>query len=186
MTRPRLKCSLGRFSTRNHEFSIIIFVRKTIKRKRIFKINSKLLAESKTLQFRVNNISPEIEKQLNIGIFQFDDYIAFYINLTAYEQYLESQGSMNLIRISDSQYPMWKTVFWSLPKVLTDKIVFVISKYQLEELIRTMIPVNSQRTVELIWLSFHMKLNVGAAGLHLIRWLSIIIDSFSCALMRKS
>ena len=51
----------------------------------------------------MNNISPEIEKQLNIGIFQFDDYIAFYINLTAYEQYLESQGSMNLIRISDSQ-----------------------------------------------------------------------------------
>ena len=106
MTQSRPKCSLGRFSTRNHEFSIIIFVRKTIKRKRIFKINSKLLAESKTLQFRVNNISPEIEKQLNIGIFQFDDYIAFYINLTAYEQYLESQGSMNLIRISDSQYPM--------------------------------------------------------------------------------
>ena len=105
MTRLRPKCSLGRFSTQNHEFSLIIFVRKTIKRKRIFKINSKLLAESKTLQFRVNNISPEIEKQLNIGIFQFDDYIAFYINLTAYEQYLESQGSVNLIRISYSQYP---------------------------------------------------------------------------------
>ena len=71
---------------------------KTILRKRIFKINSKLLAESKTLQFKVNNISPELEKELNIGIFQLDDYIAFYINLTAYGHYVESVNRTNRIR----------------------------------------------------------------------------------------
>ena len=50
------------------------------------------MADSKGLQFRVNNLNETLEKDLNIGIFQFDDYIAFYINLTAYEEYVNSQG----------------------------------------------------------------------------------------------
>ena len=52
------------------------------------------MADSKGLQFRVNNLNETLEKDLNIGIFQFDDYIAFYINLTAYEEYVNSQGSI--------------------------------------------------------------------------------------------
>ena len=51
------------------------------------------MADSKSLQFKIANIDKELEKDLNIGIFQFDDYMAFYINLTAYEDYLNSKGS---------------------------------------------------------------------------------------------
>ena len=68
-------------------------VKKIIWRKRIFKINSNLMANSKGLQFKIANIDKELEKDLNIGIFQFGDYMAFYINLTAYEDYLNSKGS---------------------------------------------------------------------------------------------
>ena len=51
------------------------------------------MADSNSLQFKVANLDPQLEKDLNIGIFQFDDYIAFYINLTAYADYVNSQGS---------------------------------------------------------------------------------------------
>ena len=56
------------------------------------------MTDSKSLQFKVANLDPELEKDLNIGIFQFEDYIAFYINLTAYEDYMNSQGSTSLFR----------------------------------------------------------------------------------------
>ena len=63
------------------------------------------MADSKSLQFKVANLDPELEKNLNIGIFQFDDYIAFYINLTAYEDYMNSQGSTYLFR---SDFRPWR------------------------------------------------------------------------------
>ena len=66
---------------------------KTIERKRIFKINSDLLKDSEKLEFKVKN--QEIEKKLNLGIFQFEDYLAFYINLTAYGEQINSQESTN-------------------------------------------------------------------------------------------
>ena len=56
------------------------------------------MADSKSLQFKVANLDPDLEKDLNIGIFQFDDYIAFYINLTAYADYVNSQGSTSVRR----------------------------------------------------------------------------------------
>ena len=74
----------------------------------------------------------------------------------------------------------------NMSKVSIEQIVFVISKYQLEGVMLTMIPVKSKRIVELIWSFSHMKLNVEAADLHLIQQLSIITDSFSCGLMKKS
>merc|ERR1712003_468198 len=60
-------------------------------RKRIFKINSNLLKNSKTLEFKIKD--PEIEKKFNIGIFQFEDYLAFYINFTAYNEHINSRES---------------------------------------------------------------------------------------------
>ena len=51
------------------------------------------MKDSKTLEFKINN--PEIEKKFNIGIFQFEDYLAFYINLTAYDEHTNSQESTN-------------------------------------------------------------------------------------------
>ena len=55
------------------------------------------MANSKGLQFKIANIDKELEKDLNIGIFQFEDYMAFYINLTAYEEYLKSKGSTDVL-----------------------------------------------------------------------------------------
>ena len=55
------------------------------------------MADSESLQFKIANIDKELEKDLNIGIFQFEDYMAFYINLTAYEEYLNSKGSTNVL-----------------------------------------------------------------------------------------
>ena len=52
------------------------------------------MANSKLLQFRVNNLNETLEKNLNIGIFQYDDYLAFYINITAYEEYVNSKGTI--------------------------------------------------------------------------------------------
>ena len=52
------------------------------------------MANSKLLQFRVNNLNETLEKNLNIGIFQYDDYLAFYINITAYEEYVNSKGNI--------------------------------------------------------------------------------------------
>jgi len=51
------------------------------------------LKDSEKLEFKIKN--QEIEKQLNIGIFQFEDYLAFYINLTAYGELINSQESTN-------------------------------------------------------------------------------------------
>ena len=56
-------------------------------RQRILKINSNLLSESKMLQFKINSNNQELEKKLNIGLFRLDDYLAFYMNLTAYKEY---------------------------------------------------------------------------------------------------
>ena len=58
-------------------------------RQRILKINSVLLSESETLQFKINSKNRELEKKLNIGLFRLDDYLAFYMNLTAYEEYVD-------------------------------------------------------------------------------------------------
>ena len=63
-------------------------------RKQILKIDSDLMANSKRLQFRVNNLNETLEKDLNIGIFQYDDYLAFYINLTAYEEYVNRKWAI--------------------------------------------------------------------------------------------
>ena len=52
---------------------------------------------TKTLEFKVSNT--EIEEKFNIGIFQFEDYLAFYINLTAYDEHNNSQESTNHIGI---------------------------------------------------------------------------------------
>ena len=49
------------------------------------------MKNSKTLEFKIKD--PEIEKKFNIGIFQFEDYLAFYINLTAYGEQITSQES---------------------------------------------------------------------------------------------
>ena len=51
------------------------------------------MKDSEKLEFKVKN--QEIEKKLNIGIFQFEDYLAFYINLTAYDEHINSQESTN-------------------------------------------------------------------------------------------
>ena len=51
------------------------------------------MKDSEKLEFKVKN--QEIEKKLNIGIFQFEDYLAFYINLTAYGEQINSQESTN-------------------------------------------------------------------------------------------
>ena len=45
------------------------------------------------LQFKINSNNRELEKKLNIGLFRIDDYLAFYMNLTAYEEYVDCQGS---------------------------------------------------------------------------------------------
>ena len=71
---------------------VLNHIRKLL-RKRILKINSKLLSESKMLQFKINSNNRELEKKLNIGLFRLDDYLAFYMNLTAYEEYVDCQGS---------------------------------------------------------------------------------------------
>ena len=51
------------------------------------------MKDSEKLEFKVKN--QEIEKKLNLGIFQFEDYLAFYINLTAYGEQITSQESTN-------------------------------------------------------------------------------------------
>ena len=45
------------------------------------------------MEFKIKN--PEIETKFNIGIFQFEDYLAFYINLTAYNEHINSRESTN-------------------------------------------------------------------------------------------
>ena len=45
------------------------------------------------LQFKINSINRELEKELNIGLFRLDDYLAFYMNLTAYKEYNDGLAS---------------------------------------------------------------------------------------------
>ena len=45
------------------------------------------------LQFKINSNNRELEKKLNIGLFRLDDYLAFYMNLTAYKEYVDCRGS---------------------------------------------------------------------------------------------
>ena len=73
-------------------YKVLNQIRKLL-RQRILKINSNLLSESKMLQFKINSNNQELEKKLNIGLFRLDDYLAFYMNLTAYEEYVDCQGS---------------------------------------------------------------------------------------------
>ena len=48
------------------------------------------------LQFKINSNNRELEKELNIGLFRVDDYLAFYMNLTAYKEYNDGR----VLRIS--------------------------------------------------------------------------------------
>ena len=145
------------------------------------------MADSKGLQLRVNNLNETLEKDLNIGIFQFDDYIAFYINLTAYEEYVNSQGSIIFER---KLYRSLRLVLWFLFKDITELTVYAILKYQLGELSSMKILEKTKPIVELIWLYFHMKKShmnhVPKQVSPRIQPLSITIDSFSCVLMKES
>ena len=98
MTLLHLICFSGRFSKLFRLF-IINLDSRTAERKRIFKINTNLIAESETLQFNINNFNETLEKDLNIGIFQYEDYIAFYINSTAYAEYANSNGLTSILRL---------------------------------------------------------------------------------------
>ena len=73
-------------------YKVLNQIRKLL-RQRILKINSNLLSESKMLQFKINSNNQELEKKLNIGLFRLDDYLAFYMNLTAYKEYVDCRGS---------------------------------------------------------------------------------------------
>jgi len=62
------------------------------------------------LQFKINSNNRELEKELNIGLFRVDDYLAFYMNLTAYKEFHDGRASaisfyfFNLFRSNKTQF----------------------------------------------------------------------------------
>ena len=62
------------------------------------------------LQFKINSNNRKLEKELNIGLFRVDDYLAFYMNLTAYKEVHDGRASaisfyfFNLFRSNKTQF----------------------------------------------------------------------------------